>query len=875
MNASVPIKAEAVIPVGPSDVGGIPDIAMVIPDFEGYATLRFFANSSQTEIACFQAVMKNGASLSHPEAVAPVLGVFTLIAITASFATAIYGASIPAMRTHYAHSLSVMVIFETWQSFIMAGMLSVDWPSVCSAWWSNFAWSTGWIYNPSIMQSINDFVGNGGNSSQVGGAGSVPLNNKGGLQQIYGRGIHEVVSVGSKMAREIYNRGTSSMSDRAFGAVMDGARYMNPLHVRDTSAEEALALGPGYDWNGGPVKSGLPNPGQWENFTGTLSVLQIPATDAFLTSLIWFLVALGIVIVLTIAFKFILDCLGAIKWMKQNRLEVFRRHWLGYLVQIVLRTMMIAFSLMMTLSLYQFSIHGGAGTSTGVVAIAAIIFIIFFVGLFGLAIYACFYRTKVGKYESSPDKIVFTHKKVWKFIPWLGATRQSTLNVMKENYRQRIRPAGSFPFFKLKYLYTDPSMDSIHKDLPYIKRFAWLTARFRRTTWYYFIIWMVYQFIRACFLGGANTNPPVQVYGLFVVEILGAAIIITLNPFEGRRNTAIAMYLLSISKVFTSGLAIAFLPSMKLARIPATVVGFIIIITQGVVTIALLILICIGAVSSYMTIYRNREEFYPRGWDRIRIKYYSHLEKKAVDVRPERPETPKKEVPVDPYFAVKQVYRAPKIQDEDEDLAEIVRITDGQSPHPPQTAVAAPPNSTTPVPAAGRRSRANSHTSRMSRAGSMSTPLGAGNLPPGARGHRASWSSGDFGSGGYAGASRDFGGGSYQPQVGGFDGTPTRQILGTHARDWSMCGAVANAPNGSIVNPKIRSAVRTGLGEGSRSGSRSRPVTPPEEVRDKYKGERYCATATPPSGSVQTQARSESRLGTAQGQAEARLRTAQ
>lgn len=185
MNASSPIKAEAIIPVGPNDVSGIPDIALVIPDFEGFATLRFYSNSSQTEIGCFQAVMRNGATLSHPEAVAPVLGIFTAVAILASFFTATHGVSMTAMRTHYAHSLSVLVIFETFQSFFFSGALSVQWPSVCSAWWSNFAWASGIIYSPALMESINGFVGNGGNSSQVGGAGAVVLNNKGGLKAIY------------------------------------------------------------------------------------------------------------------------------------------------------------------------------------------------------------------------------------------------------------------------------------------------------------------------------------------------------------------------------------------------------------------------------------------------------------------------------------------------------------------------------------------------------------------------------------------------------------------------------------------------------------------------------------------------------------------
>ena len=71
--------------------------------------------------------MRNGNSLSHPEAVSPVLGIFTLVTIIASFATAAYGVSVVHMRMHHAHSLPVFVVLETFQSIFFTGALSVNW----------------------------------------------------------------------------------------------------------------------------------------------------------------------------------------------------------------------------------------------------------------------------------------------------------------------------------------------------------------------------------------------------------------------------------------------------------------------------------------------------------------------------------------------------------------------------------------------------------------------------------------------------------------------------------------------------------------------------------------------------------------------------
>ena len=72
--------------------------------------------------------------------------------------------------------------------------------------------------------------------------------------------------------------------------------------------------------------------------------------------------------------------------------------------------MMVAFFMMMTLSLYQFSIVGIAG----VLAVSGIVFVVFFVGLLGISSYCCFCRLRFGRYESAPDRIVISRNKIWK-----------------------------------------------------------------------------------------------------------------------------------------------------------------------------------------------------------------------------------------------------------------------------------------------------------------------------------------------------------------------------------------------------------------------------------------------------------------------------
>ncbi|KFY96280.1 hypothetical protein V498_02750 [Pseudogymnoascus sp. VKM F-4517 (FW-2822)] len=679
-------------------VSGIPPIALVIPDFEGYATLRLYSNTTKTEIGCYQAVMTNGASLSHPKAVGSVLAIFTAAALLASAATAIYGVNVPVMRTHYAHSLSVLVIFEMFQSFFFSGALSLHWPSVCVAWWSNFAWSAGMIHNTGMTNSISNFLGvNKGNSSHVGGAPFEKFGHNA-ASQIYGKTTGGIPT----------NTGSRTMA----GEVLDhsiGARA-----VADINATQ----GPGYSWSGGVSGIGLPLPGVWSNFTGELSEIGIPASNAFMTGFIWFLIALVIVIGLIIGLKWILEGFSAVKWIRKDRLDFFRSHWLGYVQVAVLRTMMVAFFMMMTLTLYQFSISGPAG----VIAIASIVFAIFFGGLLGIVAYCCFHRLRFGRYETGFDHIIISHKKVWKFIPWLGFSWRSKTSDADETAATHIDSLpvlGSFPMFAVRYVDDDPLRPGVHEDQYFIKRYGWLSARFRRTRWWFFVLWFLYQFVRACFVGGASRNPEAQVIGLFVVEIIAMIIIVALNPFEGSRNTAMAVYLLGFSKVVTAGLSIAFLPRYNMARIPTTVVGFVIVIVQGVVAIATLILIVLGAISSYMSLTRNREDFKPRMLEGIRYKYFTRLERAALDIPPppKQPKEPEKPAePIEPYFKVNSVHREPKIEDEQADILAV--MTD--------------PKSQPIVP--GRR-RANS---------ALSTSSVPGGLPFGARAHRASWSSQDF-----------------------------------------------------------------------------------------------------------------------------------
>ncbi|KAK0656321.1 hypothetical protein B0T16DRAFT_309769, partial [Cercophora newfieldiana] len=704
LNASVPITGWAVIPVGPAQIGGIPPMAFTIPDFEGTARLRIFANSSETEIGCFQAGMRNGNTFSHPEIVAPVLGGFVLVGIIASFVTAAYGVSVVHMRMHYAHSLSVLVLFETLQSIFFTGALTVNWPSVCVAWWSNFAWASGMIYTPSMVRSVNSFAGVGGNASQVGGAGSVVLNTGGGLiTQIYGRSLAlfgnptEAVQVTKHIMRRVpYNSS-------------------NPFD---------------YTWAGKPMMPGMPLPGTRMGLPGALAGVDIPAKDAFIVSLIWILITILLTATCVAVLKGSLEILALTKRIKKDRLAYFRSHWAGYMAQASLRAFFTSFFAVIAMAMYQFTLQS---PSVGVAAIAAATFVLFVLGAALLIAIACYARTRHGRFESGPDQIIFHRSALFGVFPVLIPAWASTL----KEHNLEVRPVVTVSTRRIRHVNNDPTRETVHKDQGYVKKFGWFSARYRRTRWWFLSYYVVYLIGRAGFLGAGALSPLAQIYGLLIFEIFAFSILIILNPFEGARNTALAVWMLSISKIITTGLSIAFLPAFKLDRIIATVVGIVIIIIQGLLVIGLMILVILSAVSSWMSLTRNREEMGAYYLESVRVKYFDSMEEKALDTY--KASTPKKskkgkgkdeEQPVpslEPKFSVVSFRREPKIEDEDEEddkdiLHDLEPVQNGGNGHD-----AAKPRGAT----------------RVSRANSVSSQRSVNSLPRGLRAHQPSWSSKD------------------------------------------------------------------------------------------------------------------------------------
>ncbi|KAH8705611.1 hypothetical protein BGW36DRAFT_311235 [Talaromyces proteolyticus] len=683
LNAGTTAVAAGAIPIGESYVASIPSIAYSIPDFEGQVVFRILSNATQSQIGCFAAVLTNGYSFAQPAAVSSILGIFTIVAVVSSLAAAVYGPSTSSNRNHYAHSPSVLVAFAIFHHIFFTGALSMNWPSVLVAFWANYAWAAGMIYSVKMQDSINQFLGsNRGNISMVGAASA---------------GVDNANLAGGIDISQIYKR-----SQAIFPRANDGGSfYPSP-------------------WHGGPVKPGLPIPGNYSGFAGTLAEETIPASNAFLTGLIWWLVLVSGLCLASVVLKLVVDGFAKYNKIGEDKWQHFRTHWLAYTISLTLRGCFVGFYVLSFLALFQFTLGG----STGVKAIAGVVLALIILLLGGAAGFAVWDRFTAG--QVTADKLLVKQEKIG-VLPYLAVYRASRLSEEKKASKNVL----SVPWWTVT---NGESESSVHETELFVRKFGWLSGRFRRTRWYFFAVWLVYEFVRACFFGGAAGHPMTQVFGILAVEFIALVTMIWMKPFEAARLNTLTIYLLGFSKVSTVALSSAFDSSFNIDRMTTAAIGIVIIVIQGILTVFLLMAICVGAISTYMSISRDKveEEFKPKSLRGLRSKYLAHVEKAGLDLPPSRSRRAVVEDgPVEVSFEVRSVQRQLKIEDED----------DRTAPFPNLEMLPVPEEDED-----GNEEQKSGPSRSVSQQGSDSVRSSGSysNLPFGARPHVSSWSSQDF-----------------------------------------------------------------------------------------------------------------------------------
>ena len=205
---------------------------------------RVFSNTTRSQVGCISAVVQNGYTFSHPKVIIPIIAITTFIVIAISLGTRLSQEKLveswgPTTELHYFRTLPVSVVYSVIQTVYLTGTLSVNFPSNLIAFWSNFAWFVGVIYDKRMQAIIDKLRGN-------------------------------------KIKH--YGQEHDPLIDKLLDILYSQPYLPNSLRKRDVEYGSAM-------------KPGFPIPGTYYGFGSTLAASKITASNAFLTSVAFTLFA--------------------------------------------------------------------------------------------------------------------------------------------------------------------------------------------------------------------------------------------------------------------------------------------------------------------------------------------------------------------------------------------------------------------------------------------------------------------------------------------------------------------------------------------------------------------------------------------------------
>ncbi|CAZ80567.1 unnamed protein product [Tuber melanosporum] len=424
-------------------------------------------------------------------------------------------------------------------------------------------------------------------------------------------------------------------------------------------ARDLYPLAKRYVRFGEHQKAGLPKPGNLAGFPATLAMSGVIVRNAFITSFLWSLILLAAVAISIIGLKIAIGASIKGGIMKENRLLIFRENWWDYLESTLCKVFLIAAFPLVSLATFQFTLHE-AGPS----AVAAFVFTLLIVGLSTAAFAAYRTRWHGGRVRINRMNLVIYPQFKAGFIPWMVVSRRSSI----DGTRRKI----IMPWWKLS-VETGGERGSVHENLGFIRRFGWLSSRFRRRVWWAFGPLLFFEILRGVFHGGGIGNPKAQVHGLLTVETIYFIVLAYMMPFESTRLNVFTAYMLPIMRISTLAILCVVLATPKLNRIIATILGIVVIVIQGSTVVVAITFALVNLYATYLKIAPRGTQIRPQSMNPTREKYLGHIEKRALDLpTARRSQQLSATGPTPSSFSVNHIRRCPKIDDEYEGPARSV-----------------------------------------------------------------------------------------------------------------------------------------------------------------------------------------------------------
>lgn len=457
------------------------------------------------------------------------------------------------------HPPGFATFFTALQGIAVSGMYSVSYPSVYRSYASNMGWSAGMITWAGLQKSIDSFRANTGGN--VTASNYTLLQNTRLIYQNYSEPLeaqdpsalipatNATATVASAASSATSATAESALATADTDLMISEKRFVEVIDwlVRRDNSTNGISVTTTNATSSSSTTAADSASQSVVSVVGGLPAfsekLDIPGTNTFMTLLIWWCIIVAVVLGSIFLLKITLEILRR-RGKSKNVLNDFRKSYHYYLMTMMVRMVTLFYGLWVQYSLFEFKEGDGWGGKLLAGLTLGIFSLVLL--LFSLRIIVLSLRAR--KHEHGLERL-FRHK------PW-------------------IRKYGVFyDEYQVKY-------------------------------WWFFIPVLLVTFARNAFLGLGYGNGLLQIVGQLCVDFVLAAAMIYTRPFNTRMGNGINIAV-QVVRVAALVLLLMFTKQVGLGSIASTAVGYVLLVLQSVLALALILLIGAGASLGLMRAIRN------------------------------------------------------------------------------------------------------------------------------------------------------------------------------------------------------------------------------------------------------------------------------
>ncbi|KAL8668640.1 MAG: hypothetical protein Q9168_006738 [Polycauliona sp. 1 TL-2023] len=476
-----PINNKFNIPISKDAVAKFPSIAYGVPDLDALVRVYIRNNGTNQNVACVEAELSNRKTVDQ-KGVGWATAVIAGLALVASAVTSGLGHSNTAAHVA-ANALS---LFGFFQAQALIGMTAVMLPPIVMSWTQNFQWTMG-IIRVQFLQDVCTWY-----QRATGGTPSTFLSN---LQKTSVDVQKRSLDYAAKFAHLAIKRSSD------VGAA--AATQTEPIVVRGIERVGFRA--------------------------------KIEGTNIFLTGVIFFMVFVTFTAAGVALFKGFCEVAVKAGWFKGDKFEDFRNGWKIVLKGILFRLILIGYTQMTVLCLWELTERDSA---------AEVVLALFFF-------------------------ITMTFSLAW--AAW------KVFRIAKRSVSMHKNPAY--------ILYSDPTA---------LNKWGFLYVQFRATAYYFIIPVLLYILLKGLFVAFGQGSGIAQAVGLLLIEAIFLIGVSILRPWMDKKTNAFNIAIAAVN--FLNTIFLLFFTSVF--NQPGIVTGVMGVVFFGINAVFAIVLICLVLVST-------------------------------------------------------------------------------------------------------------------------------------------------------------------------------------------------------------------------------------------------------------------------------------